>query len=271
MKTSSVSVALVVAVLAAGCTTLVGQQGQRAEPVEPDTHERLIWSHPYPNLEVTVHYVEELERRNLEPTRFALTTLEHTLQNVTAKPNVTIREPEPISVEDGSPDRAWTREEVYALRDRVIDHGKATGSPTNGTVYLDVLYLNGHEAREDRALGRNYNSFFTYYPDELLFPPTVVPQVVERAVLVHETGHSLGLVANPVPMQHERLADGQECKCHSRYEESVMHARINSAVSMREYLIDNGEYVPYEFDRYDKEDLRVVREAEPQRLPASAG
>lgn len=84
-------------------------------------------------------------------------------------------------------------------------------------------------------------------------------RLVERAVLVHEYGHLLGLVDCGLPMQTPR-AD-PDLPCHSRNRESVMSA-LGPSRSADQWLLRDGTGPVWRFDEHDWRDIRAYQAAQ---------
>lgn len=90
---------------------------------------------------------------------------------------------------------------------------------------------------------------------------------VERAVLVHEAGHILGLVNHGIGMvkDHEMTEDPvpetprNEGKGHSKNRESVMHWAVESSDVIDLFFLQGSQSIPYRFDADDKADVEAAR------------
>lgn len=219
----------------------------------------LTRSSPYPDLVVEVDYAGDYE-----PTREALETLERELHNVTDKRSIRITQPDPIAA---LPSEHGT-EELFETHRRHLDTEDAAAA------ILHVVYVNGEYEEEPAVLGLGYSwarisPLFLYgegienvhlsgAPDPLVDAvPNPAPEKVERAVLVHEAGHALGLVNFTAPMLTDR--EDPENPRHSRNEDSVMYYAAATEQAAAEHLQDN-EHLPYRFDEDDRADLRAIRE-----------
>lgn len=90
-----------------------------------------------------------------------------------------------------------------------------------------------------------------------LIPRSFGDDFTERAVFVHEYGHSLGLVNCGIGMQTGR--EHPDSRCHSSSQESVMWPGVSHDFGWAENLRDN-EFVPYRFDADDLADIRAHQE-----------
>jgi hypothetical protein len=105
----------------------------------------------------------------------------------------------------------------------------------------------------------------------LLCTPTSKPQehYVERAVLIHEMGHAMGLVDLGAPMQrpHEDTsgAPGHDPARHghSSNQNDVMWWAVENSASLSSLVScgtgDCGSTIPYQYDGDDKADLAALR------------
>lgn len=259
-------------VLLSGCTTLIDDIREDELREHGPSAAALVWEHPFPDLVVEIDHVRQLEDRqpqSLAPSQEAIGNMTDVLEAQTDKRSITVRDPTPITVDDGSEDKVWTSQEIAELRTQVFDAGDPEVLGEDGTAYLHILYLNGH--REDAGVvGFSTGTWLVLFPDQydpsagadLGLPvtlPNPAPQKVERSVLVHEVGHSLGLVNNGAPMTEERLHPDDECECHSEAEDSVMYPFTRNRRAVLEFLQDN-EHTPYKLDQHDKADLERLRE-----------
>lgn len=250
--------AFALALLLPGCLEAIGLQDAR--PVPPPA--AYLRSDPYPDLLVEVDYAE-----GREPSDLALSTLESTLKEVTAKREVRILDPTRIETTTDS----WNVESLLALEaeTRSMDGGGAAA-------VMHVIYVNGRYTGQGgdgdgQVLGVEVAGHVFIFKDafsEMRLPavpalpglpaPTApAAETVERAVLVHEVGHALGLVNAGVPMvtPHEDA----EHEGHSSNSKSVMYWALDSSRAVGELLRDN-EFVPYRFDANDLADLKAYRE-----------
>lgn len=259
----------------AGCTTLSdGDPGPRSYGAAASD---IVWAEPYPNLTLEIDYVEALEDRGRAPTEHALSVATDTLRDVTAKRSIEIHGPEAFSAGDGGAERVWDFDEINELRQQLLDTATVE-EPGQGENYtLHVVYLNG-EREDDTVAGYSIGPLVVLFPDvydvRSFLDPTLPPlgglspgaapqgiENIERSVLVHEIGHSLGLVDNGAPMTNSRLHPDDDCRCHSRHEESVMFPFVRSQGALLEYLEEN-EHTPYRFDDDDRADLAALRALE---------
>lgn len=220
-------------------------------------HDALLLDDPYPLLIVEVHHVE-----GREPSQKALDALLGSLRDLTAKKQVILVGPTPIPAQG----------DVHTPPDlRQIHRQTAELSPTtpgvhgrDGIAFLHVLYLDGHLERDGRpakAAGTQFDAdgLLVVFPDEFRGAYRVVDgdkvpvaHDIERVVLLHELGHSLGLVDDGVPTSRpsERGGGG-----HSANRGSVMYPHLPVADGLLQRALPAG------FDADDRADLRAYVKA----------
>jgi hypothetical protein len=126
------------------------------------------------------------------------------------------------------------------------------------TATLWLVYLNGQLSGGDSVLGLAYEaSAAAIFPDQINQATTAIVNeaAIERSVLVHETGHLLGLV-NIVGHSAYDHEDPDHPK-HSKYDTSVMYWVVDD-VSIAS-LLSGGP--PDDYDQYDRADLAALRAA----------
>lgn len=272
-STAARTLLVAAAVLLSGCTTLLDRVdgGPDVQAYGPSAG-ALVWGQPFSELVVEIDYVQDLEDRqpnSLAPSQEAIDLMTQALREETDKESITVLEPEPIQVDDPSPGYTWSFEEIQELRDQVFDAGDPDVLGEGQTAYLHILYLNGHR-EETAVVGFSTGTWLVLFPDQydpsagsglpLGVPlPNPAPEKVERSVLVHEVGHSLGLVDNGAPVTEDRLHPDDECDCHSEFEDSVMYPFVRNRQAVLEFVQDN-QHTPYRFDQHDKADLERLRE-----------
>jgi hypothetical protein len=214
-----------------GCLDLIGPIG----PVQPRD---LITDQRYTEWVIEIDYVD-----GMRPSQSAINLLQQRLEEVARKDRIT------IVVDDnlGAGRSSWSLQEIQATRDTHQD------SRTRGdTVVTYVLYLDGRFAGNAETLGLAAgHDLVVLFPERIRSAAflTISATDIERAVLVHEFGHILGLVNHGIPMQtpHE---DAQH-PGHSSNRNSVMYWAVEST--------DIGNIftgsVPTAFDANDKADL----------------
>ena len=258
------ALALLLLALLAGC---VGPRQEDAPDYRRLQSEALLTRVPFPALVVEVDYA-----KGREPSPLALDALMATLAEVADKEEIVLLPPRQLPDEPRFRGEAvWTTDEAYAVHAAFFDSGPVStvrfGQGRNAT--LHVLYLNGHDGGNggDGAYGFQHYNVAYLFPDRIrdgtpvasdAAPrfPNLAADRIERAVLVHEVGHALGLVDRGAPMLHERLT---EDGAHSRYKGSVMYPSLHGTFAVLDPLLGEDS-TPYRFDRYDLADLAAVRQ-----------
>ncbi len=200
---------------------------------------------PYDRLVVEVDYVE-----THPPSQAALALLETRLAERLNKPGGIV-----LFVDDAIPPvvSPTTRKQISALEARHRDF-RAEGD--QAAIY--VLYLNGEFTNDTEvwnATGLAYGpSSFCIFKETVdqVASRLVAPVEVERATLVHELGHLLGLVNFGTPM-----VENHEDPAHRGHDVNVlcvMHHEIETA-NVR-VLLENGG-AP--FDDFDAECIADLR------------
>ncbi len=91
----------------------------------------------------------------------------------------------------------------------------------------------------------------TISPDALLG----LDRQFEREILLHETGHALGLVNNGAPMVHPHVDQTDSCLCHSDNPSSVMY----TSRDLPYYLDRRMDRLTGEEAYFDSDDLADLR------------
>lgn len=249
----------VLALLLAGC--LLG--GPATEPTIG--YPRAILSEaPYAELVVEVFYAP-----GNVPSDAARAHLLATLGNVTRKADITWDANE--AAELGDPGRPWDlRADLVPLGAKLSQHEH--GQPA---AVLTVLYPGGRSEDADAAgITLSPGGPSVVFLDklrELSFDPALPPLSgmnpdaavtnMERAVLLHEVGHAIGLVNLGLPMA--RPHEASDAPGHSANPRSVMTASIESLSGLRQMLIElgapdpQGMSIPDTFDPDDLADLKA--------------
>lgn len=238
---------------------VIAVAGCVSDPVVNDPIRRsadgIVWPAPYTKVLVEVDVVE-----GRLPSEGVLAAMQEVVGDALLKP-VRIARMSTHAVTDASSERRWTPEErndfEVQTRDQMPDDAT--------TAYFHVLYLNGLPDDID-AVGLGGSGSAIVFQDALRIPGRPLPPPIpadperERAVLLHEIGHVIGLVNRGVPMvkPHEHA----DSPGHSSNAESVMWPGIE--------LINpslDGDSYSYHFDADDLADLAAYR-AEGARIMA---
>lgn len=238
-------VALALALLAAGCVL-----GPR-EPARP-YYEELLAASPFTDLIIEIDHAPERA-----PSLLAQEHLVGELRNVTSKTRVSVLVEETLRDE---PAKRWTPEALVAL-----EAGTRSTAHDAPIAVLHVLYPAG-EYERDGVAGVTVSgpllgpvTVFLDTIERVRAPLGNVPlprqarDEIERATLLHEAGHAMGLVNNGLPMVRDHEDD--ENPGHSTNSESVMFWRVETLDGIREAFLHDGA-VPIWFDANDRDDLR---------------
>lgn len=155
----------------------------------------------------------------------------------------------------------WTDAEIRALEKDTRDH--TTGG---STITTHLLYLDGSYASNENVLGVAFGHSFVVIFDERvealtssILQTSTTTEELERAVLIHEFGHILGLVNRGVPMQNDHEAEtcdtGNGSRADSKHSDnpdSVMYCAVERASSL-DFFGDSAP--PHRFDADDKKDI----------------
>lgn len=148
-----------------------------------------------------------------------------------------------------APGGSYSLADLRRLREREQDQ-QARGT----TMVLHVFYLDGRFEDDPQVIGLSYDHAAIAVFKEALrdgLPPLASASVVERAVLVHEFGHSVGLVDNRIPMVRDH--EDPNNLGHSKNRDSVMYYAVESLAALP--LVEN---VPDQFDADDIADIRAA-------------
>lgn len=237
---------LLVALLAAGCVLPGGPEPRRPY------YEEVLSGAPFTDLVVEVDHAP-----GHAPSLAARAHLLETLRNVTSKARVTLVLEATLP---DTPDERWTADELVAL-----ERETRTTRHEAPVAVLHVLYPSGRYER-DGVAGVTVSGpvlgpivVFLDTLDDLGTPLGALPMPapalheLERATLLHEAGHAVGLVDNGLPQVRDREDAANEG--HSSNPRSVMYWKVESVNGLRELLLDDGS-VPDTFDADDLADLR---------------
>jgi hypothetical protein len=199
------------------------------------------------------------------PDAAAIDVLRSTIMDVTGRDSahVDIQQSADIPAE---PDKKYTWDEIQAL-----ENAHRSRHTSGDTVALYVVYVAGG-SQDDSSSGKVLGA--AYHGTSIVMfkgnidastggtlsgkPPTTY---LERAVLVHEAGHAMGLVNLGAPMQTNHEDGGHPH--HSSNQQSVMYWAVENTgglfglVNCLASPDDCG--IPYKFDANDEADLRALR------------
>lgn len=149
--------------------------------------------------------------------------------------------------------REWSSRGLKNLADDL-----SRTSSGGGRVVLTVLYVEGH-SEADTSNGKVLGVFFqngriALFPDSINGGGLLGfgAADIERAVLVHEFGHAIGLVNLGIPMQRDHEDDEHEK--HSSNSRSVMYWAVENTLGLA--TLTGG--LPTDFDEDDRADLRAA-------------
>lgn len=211
-----------------------------------DTAHDLVSGEKYSKLVVEIDHAS-----GFAPRSAATELLQTRINERLTKPGgVTFASLEPFTASDTE----YTIDEIRAkerqLRDTYASHD---------TTVLYILYLNGHSASDDddgKVLGVHYNpgaiAIFKNTIDTSGGTFGVGADAVEKAVLVHEFGHAIGLVNNGIPMVTPHEDAGH--RGHSTNEDSVMYWAVENTLGIQGLL----GTIPNQFDENDIADVRAA-------------
>jgi hypothetical protein len=252
---------LVVAVIAAGCSALNDRVTQ------PGSAAKDIVSTKYANLRVELDYPS-----GSEPNAQAVAELKAALQEVTGRDDahVTIAQSPDIPAE---PNRAYSISDIQAL-----ENAHRSSHTGGDTVSVYVVYVAGSstdDSGSSKVLGVAYhgtslamfkgNIRANTAPDGSILTQKPQENFVERAVLVHEFGHAMGLVNLGTPMvrDHEDRVNDPARHGHSSNAQSVMYYAVETTGGLATIVNcvtgQCGADIPYRYDADDKADLRALR------------
>lgn len=235
-----------------GCTStdFAPQREEEGKDAALARVEALLTRQPYPDLVVEIRHPS-----SHAPSSFALSAFESMLVQVVDKRTIDI--PAPVLLPAwADTSRVWTQADLIRLAEdsnsqglRFHEHG------INSTAILQIFFMDGQY--EESVLGLHVRGRIFLFLQSDPGWMTVGPyrERVERATLIHEAGHAMGLVNCGIPMVKPHEASNSPC--HSSNDRSVMSAGFHLRTDLNSLLRD--EWLPYEFDENDLADLRAFQ------------
>jgi hypothetical protein len=196
-----------------------------------------------------------------EPVQPVMDWLAGRVQDLTGKAQVTVAPFEPLATGTDSIETNWTSERAAAVFESLAIPDEAR------TVQLVFLFLDGYGYNGyGTAAGWQAEHYIGVWPDTFrgagMSEPVRVSVPVpdpegksDRNVLLHETGHMLGLVDNGAPMVRDHVDRADPCRCHSSNPDSIMATGFDLAATVR-HLVE-----PRDLDADDLADLRAFQDA----------
>lgn len=230
--------------LAAGCVD--------PEPEVPYSA-ALVGGEPFSELIVEIDHAPDHE-----PSVAAREHLIQELRNVTSKSKVSI-DLDASLAEDAR--RVWTSEELVELERTTRTHEHAAP-----VAVLHVLYPPGSHEKSGivgiTVSGADVATVVVFLdrigefdPGAGVALPYPASEEVEKATLLHEAGHAMGLVNNGLPMV--RPHEDPQSPGHSANRDSVMWVSVDQVEGIRAALLRDGS-LPLTFDADDRADMRAA-------------
>lgn len=247
-------VLLLVAASVAGCSF---SQIRDRTGAPGDAASDLVSSKTYDNLVVEIDHPP-----GHAPDAGALADLKTAITGVVGKRSVTFL-PLEASV-PAEPSRKYSYAEIEALERQHRDRHSA-----GEDAVLYVIYLAGGaegDTENARTLGAVYRpTSIVIFKGNVqsganqggLLDTRPELRFIERAVLIHEFGHTAGLVNLGAPMV--RPHEDPNSRGHSTNKASVMYYAVDSSADLFR-IFTRGSDIPWQFDEDDKADLRALRE-----------
>jgi hypothetical protein len=206
----------------------------------PGTYARTLLR-PQPATEVII---EVIVQPGAQPRAATVSSLEDVLEDVAEKSVLTTQ----VSGSDDAPG-SWDEAAIIAYAER-----HTTARPTSSRAVVHFLALRGEFAPDKSAIGVAVRGdVFAVFIDAInaAGTPLVPASSIEKAVVLHELGHLLGLVDIAI----DRNRDDPDHPFHSRNRSSVMFWAIETDL-VGQVL---GGPPPTDFDADDRADLNALR------------
>lgn len=239
---STIFLVLSMILVSSGCLDSLKDELISCENSVGECRYEILQDGKYSKLHIEIDYVS-----GYEPSSEAIDLLRQRINEVTDKNSVTISQDS-----FGSTDTSYSLQEILD-----IESSQRTKFKDGDEFVIHILYLNGEFEDNENTLGLAYKgSSFAMFQEKIddaafLF---ISAQDIEKAVLVHEYGHLLGLVNMGYTSPHDH--EDPEHPHHSNNEESVMYWAVESQDFYNQL---DGE-PPNNFDSYDLDDLNLMRQ-----------
>lgn len=234
--------AIMLVLAAPGCLDSFRESLVSCDNINGGCRYEILRGNEYSRLHIEVNYVT-----GNSPDSDALNLLKQRIKEVTDKSTVTVSQSS-----FGSTDNSYTLEEILAL-----ESSERTEFKSGNTFVVHILYLNGEYSDNNQALGIAYSgTSFVLFKEKIEDAAFLLisSKDIEKAVIVHEFGHLLGLVNNGYQSPHDH--EDPDHPHHSNNEESVMYWAIESQDIANQL---DGE-PPNNFDSYDLDDLSLMKQ-----------
>lgn len=212
----------------------------------PSASNDLVSSTKYTRLFIELDYVQ-----GMKPRTGTTDLLEQRINERLSKPDGTQLQESAFQ----STRTSYTNDDL-----REIESQQRQTQPSGNQMVLYLLFLNGHHSKDtanEKVLGVQYGrasiAIFKETVDASggLLGLTFNAADVEKAVVIHEFGHALGLVNNGLSMvkNHEDTAHPK----HSNNQDSVMYWAVENTLGL-----PGLDRLPNDFDSDDIADIRAA-------------
>jgi hypothetical protein len=211
----------------------------------------------YPEMIIEIDSVQ-----GYEPSNFALNGLVREIGNLTGRTEHILLRDEVLDPQ-GMRD-SWSAKEALEYAAAHRDTSPPGTYHKGSAAVMHILFLSGEYADSYAAIAIAQTSTIIVFRGDVEtpsapYPDTSNPSVgdlASRAVLIHEAGHTFGLVNNGVPMVNPH-ADPEDPH-HSSNADSVMKPGIDYFDAQQGWLL-GGAGPPFRFDDDDLADVRAFQ------------
>jgi len=203
----------------------------------------LLRAAPAGRLVIEIDYVS-----GRRPSRQAVDHLKAILERELAKPGGIV-----IDVDS----EITNAQDSYTLNNLIaLEHRYRSQRSSGDTATIWIVGLNGSYAGASATLGLSFRATaFALFEDQIQHAANVFVSTasIERAVIMHEMGHLLGLINIGYRSRYDH--EDPQHPHHSRYQSSVMYWAVEDTSIAT--ILRGGP--PDDFDQYDRADLALLR------------